>query len=141
MHMENKYPFSNSGNSERDIMKPILNDKGYYDIVSIGKENLDDYIQSFSDECNINNIIARFNAGDVNALNAVTGYYGDFTGLPNTLAQAFKLNENGSNWFDNLPDDIKKMYNNDYTLFLNAIDVESLTPKENKIVEEIANES
>lgn len=137
--MENKFPCSRSGKPTRPVFVPVVNDKGYYDIVSKGEENMFDYIQSFSEECNINNIIARFNNGDINALNAVTGYYGDFTGMPNNLAEAFKLNINGREWFDNLPDDIKTIYNNDYTLFLNAIDTLKLTPSEETKVEEVTN--
>lgn len=56
----------------------------------VREKDIDQYerIQSFKDQCLIENIIKRCLNGDSNALNVRNGFYGDFTSMP-TDARAF----------------------------------------------------
>lgn len=94
---------------------------GKVKIVETGKTNLYDYIQASKDETLVYNILDRFNAGDVNALNQRKGTYGDFTNAPKTLAEAQQSLIDAENYFYSLPLDVRKVFNHSLSDFLESV--------------------
>lgn len=78
----------------------------YGNTILIEKETRNRYleIQSFKDECDIGLIVSRAAAtGDTSILNKVQGQYGDFTGLPSTLAEMHKVMSKAQEMYNNMP--------------------------------------
>ena len=83
----------------------------------IGEKNLDAIIQSNKDTGNVALLVAKYNAGDEEALNSVRGVYGDFRNMPTTYAEMVsRLNECRS-LFEALPVDIKEQFDNNPDVF------------------------
>jgi len=91
---------------------------GKVQIVETGKTNIYEKIQASKDETLVYNILDRFNAGDVNALNQRQGTYGDFTDMPRTLAEAQQALIDAENYFYTLPLDVRKEFNHSVSDFL-----------------------
>lgn len=102
-------------------------DTGKTDLKATGKTNMYDYIQSSLEETLIYNVIERYNAGDITALDKVRGFYGDVTQLPKNLAEAQQLLINAQKTFNSLPVDVRAKYNHSVSEFLSAIEKEAKT--------------
>lgn len=109
--------FSDPGDPIHILYSPIVEEDGTINLVPSGKENTDDIIQSFAQECDINVIIAKYINGDDSVLNQKIGAYGDFTNVPKTLAEMLQMQINAKELFDTLPVDIKKQFDNDVNKF------------------------
>lgn len=82
-----------------------------------GDVNIFDSIQELSDYVDIDNIVKRYNNGDIDVLEKVQGFYGDFTTLPNDMRGIYDLNSKGKALFDALPVDVKEQIG-DYKSFM-----------------------
>lgn len=83
----------------------------------VGEKNLDAIIQSNKDTGNVALLVAKYNAGDEEALNRVSGVYGDFRNMPTTYAEMVsRLNECRA-VFEALPVDIKEQFDNNPDVF------------------------
>lgn len=83
----------------------------------VGEKNLDAIIQSNKDTGNVALLVAKYNAGDTEALNNVRGVYGDFRNMPTTYAEMVsRLNECRA-LFEALPVDIKEQFDNNPDVF------------------------
>lgn len=83
----------------------------------IGEKNLDAIIQSNKDTGNVALLVAKYNAGDTDALNKVRGVFGDFRNMPTTYAEMVsRLNECRA-VFEALPVDIKEQFDNNPDVF------------------------
>lgn len=83
----------------------------------VGEKNLDAIIQSNKDTGNVALLVAKYNAGDDEALNRVRGVYGDFRNMPSTYAEMVsRLNECRA-VFEALPVDIKEQFDNNPDVF------------------------
>lgn len=109
--------FTECGSPIREVFSPVVNDDGSISLQKSGEENLQQYIDSFALECDINSLIARYVNGDISALNQVTGSYGDFTSFPKTYAEMLQLQINSKAYFDKLPVELKQKFNNDPNQF------------------------
>lgn len=89
-------------------------------LVKTGEINIDDYINSFRDECLIENIVRRVQGGDIRALNAVQGVYIDSTAIPNNLHDAHRSVINAKTFYHNLSEDLRKDYP-DFNSFIDEI--------------------
>ena len=90
----------------------INKETGKEELVETGKTNIYDMIQASKEETLVYNILKRFESGDIEALTKTKGVYGDFTNMPRTLAEAQQLLIDTENYFNALPIDIKKEFNN-----------------------------
>lgn len=131
---------SESGSPIKDIFSPVVNKDGTISLEKSGEENLQEYIDSFRDECDINVILAKYASGDVSVLNKRNGSYGDFTKMPKTYAEMLQLQINSNNYFKSLPKEIREKFNNDANQFFAQsgsqewIDImSSMYPEEKKI--------
>lgn len=95
----------------------ITSDDGVTTVGVVGEKNLDAIIQSNKDSGNVALLVAKYNAGDTEALNRVKGVYGDFRNMPTTYAEMVsRLNECRA-VFEALPVDIKEQFDNNPDVF------------------------
>lgn len=106
--------FTNSGVPWKQEYIPRVEKDGTITLIEGEKTNFQEYIESFRDETDIENIIARFNNGDVNALSKAQGFYGDVKGIPKTYAEILNLVKEGEYIFDRLPVEVKREFDNDF---------------------------
>lgn len=108
---------SNPGSEIHIIYKPVVDDKGNVDLVEAGKENLREIIQSAKDSCDITVILSQA-ATDPSVLNRAPGVFGDFTKMPETYAEMLQLQIDSKRYFEKLPIEIKKKFDNDPMKFM-----------------------
>lgn len=95
----------------------VTSDDGVTTVGVVGEKNLDAIIQSNKDTGNVALLVAKYNAGDTEALNRVKGVYGDFRNMPTTYAEMVsRLNECRA-VFEALPVDIKEQFDNNPDVF------------------------
>lgn len=86
------------------------------------KFDLDADIQSYAASTDIVSIIQRLQAGDTSVINVKgNGFDGDLVGMPKDILEYSALNATAKAGFDNLPNDIKALFNNDPATFFNAV--------------------
>lgn len=96
----------------------------YYDIDGVlqlkesGKKNLYDEIQSHKLSTDINVILQRYAAGDVDVLNRIQGVYADVTKAPHTFAEMMNITIQAKADFDALPVEIKNKFGNNFVQFM-----------------------
>lgn len=126
--------FSNPGSGVRPVRSPVVQPDGSIVVETVGKENLQDYINSFEDVTNINSVLARYQSGDPTALNARAELYGDFTVVPKTYAQMLQKVIDAEHLFDSLPADTRSKFGYDFHRFFaasadeNFLDLLGLSP-------------
>lgn len=88
----------------------------------VKEKDIDQYarIQSFKSVCLIDNLIRRYQNGDVLALNAVSGYFGDFSKDMDLRSVYDSVNKVRS-YFDSLSDSDKSKFGGSYDAFLSYI--------------------
>lgn len=109
--------YCSSGSRKRKIYEPYFTESGSRQLRCIGEDDIDDYIQSFRDSCDIKTILKRFELGDSSALMARSGFYGNFTNVPTTLAEFLNAQIKANQLFDSLPADLRSSFNNDANQF------------------------
>ena len=114
--------FTDPGNPDVPIYSPSVDNEGHIVLEEIGIKNIPEYIDSFRESCDINNLVARFNAGDVSALSRVQGAYFDATQLPHTYAEMLNTVINAEKTFNSLPLDVREKFDNSYVKWLSMMD-------------------
>lgn len=97
------------GSRKRDMLERVF-DHGAPCIRKVGETDLQDFIDSFADECNINRIVQRYAAGDVSVLQRVQGVYADYSGAPDNLTTAFEIVKNVRDIYDSADDAVKAAF-------------------------------
>ena len=110
--------YTDSGSPIHTLYAPVVDEDGNVDLVESGKENTDEYIQSFKESCDMEVIIQKFLAGDSSALNKKAAMFGDFTKMPKTYAEVLQLQIDAKKAFDELPVETKEKFDNDINKFL-----------------------
>lgn len=103
---------SEPGKKIESQYKMITNELGIEELVEVGKTNIYEKIQANKESTLINNIIERYNNGDVQALNQRQPVYGDTTQMPKNLAEAQQMVINAERYYNSLPNEIKQKLNN-----------------------------
>ena len=114
--------FAEPGCEDVPIYSPSVDNEGHIILDEVGVKNLPEYIDSFRESCDINNLVARFNAGDVSALSRVQGAYFDATQLPKTYAEMLNTVFNAEKTFNSLPLDVREKFDNSYVKWLSMMD-------------------
>lgn len=86
--------------------------------------DLDAMIQAAKESTDIAAIVARAKSGDESVLNVNPGIIGDATALPKDIYDYKAMNDlydRVAGSFDNLPEGLKAMFDNDANKYLNAI--------------------
>lgn len=113
--------YSNPGSSIKPVYTAKLDDKGMISLIETGKENIQEYIDSFAEDTDINVILARCAAGDTSVLSKYQGTYGDFLDVPKTYRDFLQTAIDGQNFFDALPVDIKSKFGNSFEQWMSQI--------------------
>lgn len=87
------------------------------DLTEDGEIDIFDAIQELSNYVDIDNIVKRYNNGEVDVLEKVQGFYGDLTTLPVDMRGIYDLNAQGKVLFDSLPDNVREQIG-DYKSFM-----------------------
>lgn len=117
------------GSREADTFEIQIDKKGHKTLKWVGTHDIYQDIQSYKEECSIENIIARAAAGDLNALNRTQGFYADITESPRDLAEAQREIMKLSNTFDALPAEIRAKFDNSKEMFVNEFGTEEFAKK------------
>lgn len=97
--------YTHTGSPFRNVYKLRVSDKtGAEELVKVGKEDFQEYIDSFVDSTDIHAIIARVNAGEIDLLNKSMATYGDFRNIPKTKAEAMQQLIDSKHIWDSLSD-------------------------------------
>lgn len=106
-----------------------IDKRGHKNLHKVGEHDIWEEIQSYKEECSIDNILARAAAGDPNALNQRKGFYADITDTPKTLAEAqnniLKLKQG----FEKLPAEIREKFDNSKEKFVMEFGTQSWIDK------------
>lgn len=117
-----KREFSCPGDEEALIYSPSVDNEGRISLEVTGKRNIPEFIDSFRESCDINNIVARFNSGDVSALSRSQGAFFDATQLPHTYAEMLNTVINAEATFNQLPLEVRERFENNYVKWLSMMD-------------------
>ena len=91
---------------------------GHKKLKCTGTKDIWTDIQSYKEECDIGNIIARAAAGDLNALNQRKGFYGDISETPRDLFEAQNNILKLERGFNELPAEIREKFDNSKEKFI-----------------------
>ena len=91
-----------------------------------GQEDIKAYIEASKEASLVSNIIKRFENGDIDALNARRGIYGDSSLLPSTPQEAHNMLRYAAEKFNSLPESVRSNFEdfNDYVKKANTLNVD-----------------
>lgn len=113
--------YCEAGNPIRDIYKSRFDKNGNVVVEKKGTEDLWAKIQSNADSVDINVLIAKYQSGDVNALNRRQAMFGiDNTVVPDNYFELHNKISDLKDVFKGLPSDVKANFDNDPEKFVNA---------------------
>lgn len=90
---------------------------GNVELVENGIRNLYDEIQSYADECSMDNILRRFASGDVSVLSKSQGVYVDASQLPDHFVDMCNLVADVEREFNLLPVEERAKYENNFVKY------------------------
>lgn len=108
----------NETGTEFDNTYHVERKDGRAQLIKDGKTNRYEKIQSFKEECLIENILAKATV-DPTILNAHTGQYGDFTKMPKTLMEAQNMTLRINQEFMKLPAEVRAKFGNSLDNYIN----------------------
>lgn len=94
---------------------------GEYRLIQSGSDNLYEFVQSSKEESLVYNIIAKYQRGDLNALNSRVGQFLDVVGMPTNLAEAHATILDVERKFNSLSSDIRSKFDNDINVFIDVV--------------------
>lgn len=114
--------YAESGNRYKPVFVPSVNvDSGRMTLISSGRVDTYEVIQSHRDSVDIHVLISRFKNGETDVLNQRAGFYGDITDLPKTYAEMHDLIMRARNSFDALPVEVRRQYDFDFNVYLGSL--------------------
>lgn len=94
---------SEPGSGLRQLYIPCFVD-GFFTIEESGVFDLQEQINANASSCDINVLVARYNAGDLTALSRRQGMFGDFTSAPDSYRQALEIVNGFESAFSDMSD-------------------------------------
>lgn len=131
-------PYAPSGEQIIPTYGLKINKDGKQELVRNGQTNIYEKIQASREASLIYNVIERYNNGDVEALNQIQGQFGDFTEMPENLAEAQQMIINAEEAFNKMPAEFRKEFNYNPTEFMAGLvngKVEEILKKNQKVEE------
>lgn len=95
-----------------------INKKGQIELELIGMQNIQDKIEAERPGTELSVLIARYENGDLLALNSNPGFYADLTKFPGSVIDAMNLVRDAQLEFEKLPADIKTKFGSDWRVWL-----------------------
>lgn len=119
--------FTNPGSKIKPVRSAALV-KGIITVKETGKENIQDYINSFEDVCNVASLVARATR-DPSVLNQRVASYGDFTDAPKTYAEMIQKMIDVESNFNALPVEVRKKFDNNPVVWMDSVNDEDFMEK------------
>lgn len=94
-----------------------LDHNGVSYLEKVGQIDLNAVVQASKESTMVYNILDRFQSGDLSVLSKVKGAFGDFVGLPSSLAEAHNLIVGIESKFNQLPLKIREAFGNSPQVF------------------------
>lgn len=111
MKFAEKRIYSNPGSRVRPVYKLMYSGKtNALELERVGEEDFQEYIESFAAGCDINVIIEKIKHGDVSQLNASPGIFGDFSDMPQSLAEFMQVRLDAEANYNSLPDSVRSKF-------------------------------
>ncbi len=98
-----------SGDRYHIDYQPIIED-GCIQLVECGRTDIQAFIDSYADSCDMSLILQRLSIGDTSVLNSKTPMFGDFSGFPSTLAGILNLKLEAQRVFDKLDPAVRDQF-------------------------------
>lgn len=108
----------NCGERYAKTYRMEITDEGRKTLVESGEEDLQEKIKEHFEETKLYNILKKYYAGDLEALNRHPGVYADITGMPNNLIDAQKKILKTQETFMQLPAELRDQFENDVNVFM-----------------------
>lgn len=112
-----------------------VNEYGEIELIQVGVKDLRALHNRDAEACDVNNIVARFQSGDITALQAVQGSYMDVVGLPKDLRGMSDMIDSLRESYSGLDDSIKAKFPT-FQAWLENVGspawVDVMSPKENR---------
>lgn len=117
-YTEMKPVFCEPGKQMKVVYELKIDSKGKRDIVKVGTTDVQAAIDAEFPSVDFNMVLQRLENGDTDALMRAEAFYADVTDLPCNLADLMQMNEQGMKIFNEMPDEYRRLYSNDYMQFL-----------------------
>ena len=101
----------------KNILK--VDPDGSRHLVEDGVIDVYEQIQSFKDSCDIETIIKRVQAGEIDLLNLNPGVYTDVAAIPEDLISSYKAFDRASDYYRGLPSEVRSKFGS-FESFLEA---------------------
>ena len=98
--------FSEPGSDIYVVRKLVKNDDGFDELVPTGKQSISSMINAWADYCDM---------AYASVLDVVPETYGDVSDMPHDHRAALNTIQSARTYFDNLPDETKAKFDNDFT--------------------------
>lgn len=112
----------NCGNGYEMTYKPIMKEDGECDIIEDTKVNFYEMIQSHRAGTDLMTMIARYEHGDIDALNRTHGAFADMTMAPSSLIDFYNKLNDADTLFHRLPVEVQQKFDNNALKFWSQID-------------------
>lgn len=121
--------YANPGERYKTLYSVQFDENGCIELVETGKKDVYADIQMWTESCKIQNILERYQQGEIDVLKRAKGFYADVSEFPKTYSEVFNRIQETQHFFDGLPVEIKQRYNNDYRQFLATSKLEDFALK------------
>ena len=109
-------------NPMRDDYQIATDENGCEYLVKVGEHDQYAEIQSYSDAVNFDRILERIALGDTSMLRPVSdSNFFDTSVLPDSPFEVIKFKQENIERFNQLPEDVRKLFNNDVAVFYDSI--------------------
>lgn len=115
---EMKPVFCNPGKRFKTVYEMAYDEKGHKVLKAVGTTDVQAAIDSEFESVDLNMILKRLVNGDEDALNRADAFYADVSELPMSYREILDLNMSAQKVFAGLPEDVRKVYGNDFIQFL-----------------------
>lgn len=106
--------YTDPGSDVKIIYEGKLQKDGTILLTEVGKESMQDMINSFADQCDMAWIIKNLEMGNMEVLNKVPACFGDFSEMPKTYAEILQLRIDAETAFHRLPGETQQKFNNNF---------------------------
>lgn len=90
-------------------------------LIAVGEHDIYPEIQSHAKSVDINEIVLRYQRGDIDVLAQRAGMYGDFTNLPTSYAELYQNVLDAQAYFDSLPLEVRQKFDHSFSKFFTSI--------------------
>lgn len=111
-------PCSDPGNAFEPILKMKFAKDGSSEVVEDGFIDLRASIQSHAESVDLRTILQKYASGDVSVLSRTPGTYGDFTNMPQNMAEFLQLKINLEDTFSQLSANDRAFFDNNVDKFI-----------------------